>query len=237
MAAGDPGFCETYQADPNVQDRVNGSQEDFYRKYRAWIAAQRPAKPGDMLLYFGHWADAKKAMNDGDGKPGGGVLAGDCGPFNEFCALGAFVKYSAKEIADLQASNNMLSADDDLNVAFEAALRKYFRGEIGNLTPLEKATLNGSLFVQVDLSGTAISTDRPDRQLFAIPGFIAFGAFRRPLNDPQWRGVDAILNEAFDKFGSRLINVSGAAQLRLGDRGATFGPIDLSPGFVIMGRV
>lgn len=246
MPAGSQNFCEHYRADSNVpawiENPASGPAEleDFLGRYKAWIDDGRNTDLIEMIIRFGPWYDAEKALNAGDSQADrtkGAVLPDDCTAFNDFVASKDAFRYSAEEIAALRANNSLLNANDPVNLAFESALRKYFRGDYAELTELEEATLNGALFVQVNLSSAINSTDPSDQQLFVIPGYAYYHRYRRSLNDPLWAGINTILNGAFDNIGSRLINVRGAAQLRLGGEGETFGPIDLGPGFVIRGRV
>ena len=50
--------------------------------------------------------------------------------------------------------------------------------------------------------------------------------------------VDDIIEDAFKVTATRMINVTGVVQVRLGGAtGSLFGPVDVAPGFTIRGGV
>jgi hypothetical protein len=245
MPAGDPNFCDHYQADQNVQAWINDPSSapadfvDFFQRYDRWIKEGRRRGLKNMLPVFEDFDDSERALNAGDTqdhKENGRVLSDDCGAFNEFVSEKYKFSYSPEEIASLLEFYPLLKDDDIIDAAFAAGLKKYFVGDFDMLTPLEEAALNGALFVQVDLSSSPFAAPGSDRRLFAIPGRVFFHKYGRPL-DGLWRLVDDRLKDAFEKAGSRRINVTGAAQLRLGIEDELFGPVNVGTGFTIKGRV
>ncbi|WP_192254237.1 hypothetical protein [Mesorhizobium caraganae] len=243
MAAGQMNFCGggNYVPAAGVNSRIATSTEDFFDRYRKWEAAGSPSALADMVLYFGDSSRSEEALNKGDGSTGksdGDVRANHCGAFNDFVAafVAALDPYTDAELIAFAINPAVRGGGDEkLKAIFEIALRRFFGGvDVSMLTAMEQAVLNGSVFLKADFRPTLIGKGTPEKRLYAIPGFKAF-EWEQSLSDPFWIGVDNIVEDAFDQTGSRLVNLNGAAQIRLASVGTTITPIVVAPGFTIKG--
>lgn len=245
MPAGDLDFCNHYEADPNVQTWIDDPTScppefaDFFGRYRRWIDEGRKAGFMNMLAVFKEITPAEQALNDGDTsakKSAGRVLKVDCGAFNTFVGEGHSFRLTAGEIESLRREFPSLSGNKDLDAWFISGLKKYFVGDVDKLSLAERGALNGALFVQLDLASSSFGSGQSDRRMFAIPGPAFYYDYGRPLTG-LWGLIDERITDAFEKAGTRRINVTGVAQLRLGTDTDVFGPVDVGSGFVIKGRV
>jgi hypothetical protein len=239
MPVGDIDFCQHYQARQDIESVVDTDPADFYVRYRRWRSKDPlPGAPAEMLLYFLEWSTSEQMLQDGaDGATQGGVLNVHCPYFNDFVAWSrstSFI-YSVDELREygIEADSPHVtgrSAGSD----FEVALRRYFQN--ASLNPYETALINGTIIAKSDLSSTPGGSGS-DHRLFVVPGFLAL-ELEQDLSDVTWGGVESRIDQAFAITGHNLINLSGAVQLRLGDKGtSTFNPIDVAPGFVVLGRI
>lgn len=221
MPAGDPNFCSgnTYQEHPNIASIIEAGEEPFYVAYQNWESGG--AKPDEKAMCFAfkgmHDTIAKK-LNDGDGTPNGGVRKSHCKAFNDFlgyaCAARTFI------------------ADDDFK-NFKAAVSKYVLGN--ELTTADRELLNGALFVRVNFSSTGMDNSQPEHRLYAIPGTVVT-RWRFKTDSGVWQIVDGMISDAFEKSGSRMINVSGVVQLRMGtDDQPYYEPIVIGEGMTTKG--
>lgn len=240
MAAGEPGFCTNYVPRADVANKIEHDPADFFVRYRIWKAQDPlPTAPEEMITYFGGWEDSEDALNAGDsaaGKSAGDVLSGDCPHFNDFVKWGHdnMPNYTQSQFDEYKIPIRLAYGGRNASLlAFEMALRRYFKGEA--LSVLELSVLNGTIIAEAEFSGSILGYGQKENRLFVIPGYdVILGD--RDLNDPLWRGVKDIVRDAFQKDGSRLINLSGAVQLRLGAKDSTtFNPIVVAPGFTIKG--
>lgn len=242
MAAGVSNFCSSYTPAPGLDNEIDTSQEDFFVRYRAWEAAARNKNkallddPGDMLLYFGNPSRSEEALNKGDaGSNAGEVRSAHCLAFNRFVQVfkESLDTYSDADLASYGHSASVRSGLATIVPAlFSIALHKM--SSTRTLSPAETCVMNGSVFLKTNLKPSSIGTGTEDNRLYAIPGYIAF-AWQHPLDDGFWTTIDGIVEDAFQQSGSRLVNLSGAAQLRLKGAGDTIGPIVVAPGWIVCG--
>ncbi|MFK0687704.1 hypothetical protein ACFX5Q_05790 [Mesorhizobium sp. IMUNJ 23033] len=234
MPAGDPNFCATYTADPDVDKWIEEGNEEFYVRYKNWLDAGSPKEIDHMTYFFEDNKESKKKLEAGESpKVNGGIRQSDCKDFNDFVAgyVPIVLNRAALARADLHA---IRSSDKDL-LQFRAALFSYFVGD--KLSDDEKRTINGTLFVQVDIQPIDAGGGEADKRLYAIPGNALVG-FDRNLGDKRWKYVDEQITKALDSIRGNVINISGAVQLRLGGKGTVpiYEPITIGDGMVIMGR-
>ncbi|WP_457939818.1 hypothetical protein [Mesorhizobium sp. 10J20-29] len=240
MPESEDDFCTDYQADPEVRVRIDNQVSPFYARYNRWERAGANAERSVMAYFFSQVFDAvETALDAGKGQPKGGVLQGDCSKFQSFRKDGPgpyFPALSSDERNILQANGLPLTSANSLGLdRFKALLLLYFTGI--DVSDEILRTINGTIFVQVDLKGIAGGGGGRDKRLFVIPGdqLVEFDA---DLDLGLWRIVDDQITDALDAVRSNTINVTGAVQLRLGDNNlAIYEPIKVGGGgMVIMGR-
>ncbi|MER8917703.1 hypothetical protein NKI32_28300 [Mesorhizobium sp. M0761] len=232
--AGDANFCTDYLAtDAEVKNMIAAGKEEFYIQYNNWINASEPSKPSVMLAIFGAIDDAERKLDLGKGSSGsGGVYNRHCGVFNDFVmtykAAGAV--YDQQYAQSLPFFRTAGGGNPSL-VAFRVALAKYFAGL--TLSEDEMYTINGAMFVQVDIDPVIGSGDK---RLFAIPAY-ALLAYDVNLDDAAWDLIDQRVGTALNAVRGNTINVTGAVHLRLGDDNfPIYKPIVIGDGMVVMGR-
>jgi hypothetical protein len=241
MPAGAADFKKYYQGLPDSQllKMINdASNTGFFRSYRLWIESGRPSDDSHLVQAFHGFEPCRDALNAGDtqaGKTAGEVLSTD------FDVLNAFVghapsRYSVKLLKSLGIKATRPRVDPIDEQIFEVALGKYFAKKWDTIQPYERAFVNGSIITLVDLAPTSLGSGTGDKRLFAIPGYLV-GTWSQDPSDPFWRGVKEIVGDAFEQLGTRLVNLTGAVQLRLGDpdNKDDFAAIKVAPGFHIMG--
>lgn len=221
---GDPQFCDNYTEVSNINELIADSKQDFFVRYRIWQERGSPAGPA-MLTIFGGPSASEDALKVGN------VLEKDCAKFNDFVVNAT---YSANEVAASQG----LEVEDSRGRAallFESAVLKLFESQ-EELSVWERGALNGALIVQANLNTTSIGS-LPERKIYGIPAFVVL-PWIHDATSGTWNEVDRIIEEAFASLGSRLINVSGVVQIRLGDGDQPiFEPLNVAPGFAIRGGV
>jgi len=246
MPAGQVGFCKIYKAASNVDALIKAKGTEFFKSYAVWENKNPlPTLPEDMFSFFLDWKTSEAALNKGDkssANPAGEVRDSHCEHFNDFVIWGHaqpaidLTPYTPAQLASVASlTGRTFPASTPYYQAFQAGLLKLFLGKASTLTPMEKAALNGALLVRVKNDRTSIGFGLADQSLYAIPGSILLNESEQDLTDPFWGLVDTFIDKAFDATGTRLINVYGAVQLRLGSPNGLFEPINVAPGLIIKG--
>ena len=241
MAAGAGDFCDNgnYVAADDIDDLIAQDSADFFRRYRSWEAANAPAAPGDMFLYFGGWETSRDALDAGDSsqdRTAGRVRESHCVRFNDFVAGGSSAKttYSEVELHELGLPFiEPKDIDETYRLVFHAALSKFVSGSpVDALTYLERAMLNGAILAKVDIP--AIGSSQAVQRLYAVPGHVVLDG---NIKDEAFgANVDQVMENAFKAVGTRLINLNGVVQLRLSaDDEEAQKPVVVAPGVTIMG--
>ena len=224
---GDPNFCDTYTPVEDIEELIATSDEAFFRRYRFWDDSDRPGG-SDILTVFGDPGTIVAAFGSRH------IRKEDCPKFNDFLAtVGSEEQLSLDEVS--QAGGQLEQRSNSALTLFDAAVLKLFVLK----TPLrayETAALNGALIVQMNLDTTSIGSGA-SRRTFGMPAS-AITPWARDTNAGLWKVVDDIIEDAFKVTATRMINVTGVVQVRLGGAtGSLFGPVDVAPGFTIRGGV
>lgn len=221
---GSENFCSGYSAVADIEQLVSESDEDFFVRYRIWQEQGSPGGPA-MVTFFGGTSESSRALELGH------VLSGDCAKFNDFVA-----NAGPRAAASVDALGDQVTrASDPARTLFEAAIVKLFVTQ-DPLTDWEKGALNGTLIVQANLSTTAIGSGA-DKRTYGVPGFVIV-PWMREANKGLWNVVDGIIEEAFAATATRMVNVTGVVQIRIGDESQPiFERVTVAPGFTMRGGV
>jgi hypothetical protein len=249
MAEANSGLRENYQPDPRLADKLMDPNYDeqsnpgYFIRYRQWIDDGRPSKHEELATYFGGFQRPRTALSLGDRRIHGEKAAGQVRINNadrdDFSILEDFVNAAPATIPKEKLVNAGLGNIEAIQnptdeILYEVALRRFLAGDPLK-DPYERGMVNGSILALARLQTVFEERGempRSEQSIFAIPGTVVF-QWRRKLSDPFWRGVGDKMDDAFEVVGTRLINLSGAIQIRTG--AAPFPPIQVGSGMVIMG--
>lgn len=232
-------FCSNYQPHPDVESWIASEKDDFYHRYYIWRKAGSKEDQDVMFYFFGKVFDkVVDALDKGKGAPQGGVAAADCSKFHNFRdgGISVFLPEIGPREKEILAANGIavpIASSPALD-KFKVLLLLYFAGI--ELPEKVLRSINGTIFVQVDLKGIAAGGSQHDKRLFVIPGDHLID-YDTNLGLGIWDIVDKQISAALDAVRSNTINVTGAVQLRLGDKDlAIYEPIKVGGGMTIMGR-
>lgn len=240
----DLNFCDSYLQHHDLarflaEPENDAGFTDFLRRYRDWEAAGANNAVSNMAFYFGGTADARRALEAGDGVAEGRVRkdagANHCPYFLDFVNAG--------EASDASVQGELAARGAAVDPAalgqltpFELSLQAFVKG--APLTEMTRGLLNGACFLHNEIRQSALTggeTASAD-EFYAIPGYEMM-QFRRNVSEAHWGELMRRIVEATEVTKLNTINIDRAVQLRLGkkDTGENYPPTGVGSGIVIFG--